>query len=124
MYNQENISKILRHKRELLNYTQAEIAKLTGFSERAISHYESNKRNVPISYLISFAEVIGLNLQELVGPDEDDSSLSKINFQVEVSKFDLTLTKSEIEILLKLRSLPIPIKDAIISLINAHYNTK
>lgn len=76
MYNSLNIPKILKYERIRLNLTQEELARRLNYTQRAVSYYETGKRDVPLAYLIKFADGAGLELRDLLGPDEADPRFS------------------------------------------------
>lgn len=112
MYNENNLHKLLRYERERLGITQGKLSELTGFNKRVISYYETNQRPVPLAYLIMLSSVAGLELKDLIGPDEKDPRLDDvINESKEILKSNL-LTKQELDLIIKLRSLPKNIREA------------
>lgn len=64
----------LKERRELLKLTQAQVAKELNITQQTYSHYENEKRLIPISILPSLSNVLKLSINqtlELVLHEED-----------------------------------------------------
>lgn len=66
MRNSKEIINIIKQKREQLNISQRELAKLTGLNNSTISRYENLQRDFPINDLPIFCKVLGLDLNEVL----------------------------------------------------------
>lgn len=66
MRNSKEIINIIKKKREQLNISQRELAKLTGLNNSTISRYENLQRDFPINDLPIFCKVLGLDLNEVL----------------------------------------------------------
>lgn len=74
MRNSKEIINIIKQKREQLNISQRELAKLTGLNNSTISRYENLQRDFPINDLPIFCKVLGLDLNEVLNiePKKDN----------------------------------------------------
>lgn len=86
-----NIGQNIKKERVKRNLTQAELGKLTGTSNTAISAYETNSSLPPIDFLVRIADIFGITLDELVGRNVSTKDTSKT--YIPVIK---TLSKSNI----------------------------
>ena len=79
----ENLQKI----RKLKGITQKELAETIGVTQRAISHYESDIKNIPLKYIILIANALQVSIDTLVGNKpikyEFDTRISKRIKQLE-----------------------------------------
>lgn len=66
MRNSKEIINIIKQKREQLDISQRELAKLTGLNNSTISRYENLQRDFPINDLPIFCKVLGLDLNEVL----------------------------------------------------------
>ena len=66
MRNSKEIINIIKQKREQLNISQRELAKLTGLNNSTISRYENLQRDFPINDLPIFCKVLSLDLNEVL----------------------------------------------------------
>ncbi|NDO67376.1 helix-turn-helix transcriptional regulator [Schaedlerella arabinosiphila] len=61
-----HFSRNIKHYRKLHNLTQQQLADKVGISHQALSFYENGIRECKIDYLIKFADVFGISVDELV----------------------------------------------------------
>lgn len=61
------IAKNLKQHREMNNLTQVELSKLTGITQGAISHWETEKRIPNVIECAILADFYGITIDELVG---------------------------------------------------------
>lgn len=66
MRNSKEIINIIKQKREQLDISQRELAKLTGLNNSTISRYENLQRDFPINDLPIFCKVLDLDLNEVL----------------------------------------------------------
>lgn len=66
MRSSKEIINILKEKRESLNISQRELAKLTGINNSTISRYEKYQREFPINDLPIFCKALHLNIDEVL----------------------------------------------------------
>ena len=59
--------KILKEHREKAGYSQEELAKATGITQAALSHWENDKRTPNITFCIQLADFYGITVDELIG---------------------------------------------------------
>lgn len=110
MYNSKNIPIILKAVRKELKLTQSQLSAIMNYNERLISHYETGKREPSLSYLIKLSEIAGLELRDLLGPDEVFFKISR--------SIQITPTHAELDLIAKLRKMPPAVKSAFILTIN------
>ena len=81
----ESIKDTIRHARQLMNYTQAQVAEAIGMSNRQYVKYENGL--LPITDMsfqqgVNLCELLHLNLYQMVAPIEDViSKRENHNFQ-------------------------------------------
>lgn len=78
MRNSKEIINIIKQKREQLDISQRELAKLTGLNNSTISRYENLQRDFPINDLPIFCKVLGLDLNEVLNiePQKKENKLT------------------------------------------------
>lgn len=78
MRNSKEIINIIKQKREQLNISQRELAKLTGLNNSTISRYENLQRDFPINDLPIFCKVLSLDLNEVLNiePQKKENKLT------------------------------------------------
>lgn len=65
--------KNIREQRELLGYTQQELAEKTGYKDRtSIAKIESGKIDLPQSKIIAFAEALNVTPSDLMGWNDEE----------------------------------------------------
>ena len=57
----------IKELREDNDLTQAEIAEIIGITQRTVSYYENNQREIPISILIKYANHFNVSLEYICG---------------------------------------------------------
>jgi transcriptional regulator with XRE-family HTH domain len=63
MTNIENLAKIIRERRSALKYTQADIAELTGLTDRTIRSMENAQGNTTLQSLLRVLNILGLEIK-------------------------------------------------------------
>lgn len=61
----------LRDLREDNDFTQTDIARKIGISQRVYAYYESGEHTIPIELLIDLADIYDVSLDYLVGRTDD-----------------------------------------------------
>lgn len=61
----------IKDLREDSDLTQKQIGEILHVSQRAYSHYETGKRNVPVDALIRMADYYNISLDYLVGRSDE-----------------------------------------------------
>ena len=72
----ENISQRIKYRREYLNYTQKDLAELTGISERTIRSIENAEVSTGIMSWYKILDVLGLEMKITVKPMSDEQRTS------------------------------------------------
>lgn len=75
MRSSKEIIDIIKKRREELDISQRELARITGISHSAISRYEKYEREFPINDAPIFAKALNLNLNNLIGINDKKNSL-------------------------------------------------
>lgn len=57
----------IKELREDSDLTQAQMAEIIGITQRTVSYYENNQREVPISVLIKYANYFNVSLDYVCG---------------------------------------------------------
>jgi transcriptional regulator with XRE-family HTH domain len=63
MSNLKDLANIIRNRRTLLKYTQADMAELTGLSDRTIRSIESGQHSTTVESWLKVLDVLGLEMQ-------------------------------------------------------------
>lgn len=71
----------LKKLRKEQAYTQQQLASLLGVSKSAISMYENGEREPELSIIQKIANILHVDMEELVGTAADDETLSLSPFQ-------------------------------------------
>ncbi len=75
MRSSKEIIDIIKRRREELDISQRELARITGISHSAISRYEKYEREFPINDAPVFAKALNLNLNNLIGINDKKNNL-------------------------------------------------
>ena len=63
--------------RKAKGYSQRDLAKKTGFSQRMIAYYEKRVKRVPATVLPTLAKTLGVSVDELLGLKQTDNFFPK-----------------------------------------------
>lgn len=80
------IGKNINYFREILGFSQNELANYLGVKRELISYYENGRRNVPVTVLNKLADIFGVELSELL---EEDMKISNANLAFAFRSEDL-----------------------------------
>lgn len=97
-YQSNSLSKNIKNRREELNLTQRDLAKLIGYkSHTTIAKIESGTNDVSYSNIIAFAKILDTTPNALMGlPDEINVSTSTSSEIIKTRRIGLGLTLKEI----------------------------
>lgn len=95
MRSSKEIIDIIKKRREELDISQRELARITGISHSAISRYEKYERDFPINDAPIFARALYLNLNNLVGIERKENSIPD-SFNTPEEAIDFLLNQSVI----------------------------
>lgn len=70
MLHEKNFRDGLKELREFLGWSQSDLAKRTGLTIPAISHFENGKRLPSFKNLIKLADAFGVTVDRLIGRDK------------------------------------------------------
>ncbi len=68
----------IKDLREDNDKLQKEIAEILGISQQYYSEYESGKRTIPITHLITLSKYYGISIDYLVGLSDDSSNFKSV----------------------------------------------
>lgn len=121
-FDPKKINLLCKYHRTFNGYSRADIVRMTDndITEKTILHYEQVGNYVPFNYICALADIVGITVQNFVGPDGYDSRLDyideyKLNNKINKSKPTPAapglhcvnnLTDTELRILNILRLLP------------------
>ena len=74
----EKSTKKIKSRRKLLNYTQKDMAELTGLSERTIRSVENGEGSTSIASFIKILDVLGLEISIQFKPMSNETRRSAI----------------------------------------------
>ncbi len=60
---QQNLIKIIKERREILNISQENLAELAGVGLRTLKQFESGKGNPTLKTLAKIAEILGMEVK-------------------------------------------------------------
>ena len=63
MMNQAEIGKAIAERRDMLNITQARLAKLSGVSVHTLSNLETGEGNVTLDTLLKVTDIVGFKVR-------------------------------------------------------------
>lgn len=72
----KNIAAKIKERRELLSYTQTDMAELTGISERTIRSIEKGHSGTSILNWLKILDVLGLEMKVISKPMSDETRKS------------------------------------------------
>lgn len=72
----EDLAKVIKDRREILKYTQADLAELTGLSARTIRSIENGQGSTKLFSWIKILEVLGLEMKIQFKPISDETRKS------------------------------------------------
>ena len=90
------IGKHIASYRKEQNITQEELAKKLGIKQSAMALYESGKRRLPLSLLLPLAEILFVEIEDLLGvPKKKEKRGPKSNLQREFEKIQKMPTHNQ-----------------------------
>ena len=60
---QQNLIKVIKQRREILNISQENLAELAGVGLRTLKQFESGKGNPTLNTLAKIAEILGMEVK-------------------------------------------------------------
>lgn len=91
MFDTTKIAKTIKNARNAKNMTQMDLADAMGISYQAVSNWERGNSMPDISKLPELCEILGLNLDELIGNDNNTQTVSIVKKMVSDENADITL---------------------------------
>ena len=91
MFDMTKIGKIIKNARNAKNMTQMDLADAMGISFQAVSNWERGNSMPDISKLPELCEILGLNLDELMGTDSSSQTVQVVKKLVDDENADITL---------------------------------
>ena len=91
MFDTTKIAKTIKNARNAKNMTQMDLADAMGISYQAVSNWERGNSMPDISKLPELCEILGLNLDELIGNTNNAQTVSVVKKMVADENADITL---------------------------------
>lgn len=91
MFDMTKIGKIIKNARNAKNMTQMDLADAMGISFQAVSNWERGNSMPDIAKLPELCEILGLNLDELMGTDSNSPTVQVVKKLVDDENADITL---------------------------------
>ena len=73
MNNMKDLANIIRNRRGILNYTQMDMAELTGLTDRTIRSIETGEHSTSIASWLKVLNVLGLEMRIHFKPIDDET---------------------------------------------------
>lgn len=98
-----NRIKILREEKSML---QGDLAQVLGVTQKTISNYENETRDIPTQYLITLANFFGVSTDYLLGKTDvknskEEAKLDDIYMHLAKEAQDLKLNKDDVDFILE-----------------------
>ena len=91
MFDMNKIGKIIKNARNAKNMTQMDLADAMGISYQAVSNWERGNSMPDISKLPELCEILGLNLDELMGTNNNTQTVQVVKKLMNDENADITL---------------------------------
>mgnify|MGYP003294462525 CR=1 FL=1 len=91
MFDMNKIGKTIKNARNAKNMTQMDLADAMGISYQAVSNWERGNSMPDISKLPELCDILGLNLDELMGTNNNSHTVQVVKKLVDDENADITL---------------------------------